>query len=49
MCVHSYSMKLILTTTTLVAFLAIGLFGINNNIDNIDNAFAQEGAITPDG
>ena len=43
-------MKIVLTTTTLVAaFLAIGLLGINNNSNNIDNAFAQEGAITPEG
>lgn len=43
-------MKIVLTTTTLVAaFLAIGLLGINNNSNNIDNIFAQEGAITPEG
>ena len=43
-------MKIVLTTTTLVAaFLAIGLLGINNNSNNIDNAIAQEGAITPEG
>jgi uncharacterized membrane protein YkoI len=44
-------MKIVLTTT-LVAFLAIGLLGINNNSSNsnsINNAFAQEGAITPGG
>jgi hypothetical protein len=35
-------MKIILTTTTLVALLAIGLLGINNSsINNIGNAFAQ--------
>lgn len=43
-------MKKVLITTTLVAVLAIGLLGINNNIsNNIKNAFAQEGAITPEG
>ena len=26
-----------------------GMLGINNNSNNIDNAFAQEGAITPEG
>ncbi len=35
-------MKIVLTTTFLVAVLAIGIFGINN-------VFAQEGAITPEG
>jgi uncharacterized membrane protein YkoI len=37
-------MKIILTTTTLVALLAIGILGINNSSsssNNIDNAFAQ--------
>ena len=37
-------MKIILTTTTLVAILALGLFGINNNgsnSNNIDKVFAQ--------
>jgi hypothetical protein len=38
-------MKIVLTTTILVAVLAIGLLEINNNIssnsNNIDNAFAQ--------
>jgi uncharacterized membrane protein YkoI len=35
-------MKIILTTTTLVALLAIGLLGINNSSsNNIGNAFAQ--------
>jgi hypothetical protein len=43
-------MKIVFTTTTLVVLLAIGLLGINNNIsNNINNAFAQEGAITPGG
>ena len=45
-------MKIVLTTTTLVVLLAIGLLGINNNSSNsnsINNAFAQEGAITPGG
>ncbi|HEX2406877.1 MAG TPA: PepSY domain-containing protein [Nitrososphaeraceae archaeon] len=45
-------MKIVLTTTTLVAILAIGVLGINNNSSNsnsINNAFAQEGAITPGG
>ena len=42
-------MKIVLTTT-LVAVLAIGLLGINNSSsNNINNAFAQEGAITPEG
>ena len=35
-------MKTILTTTTfLIALLAIGLIGINNNNNSIGNAFAQ--------
>ena len=37
-------MKIILATTTLVALLALGLFGINNNgsnSNNIDKVFAQ--------
>ena len=37
-------MKIILTTITLVAILALGLFGINNNgsnSNNIDKVFAQ--------
>ena len=35
-------MKIILTTTTLIALLAIGLLGLNNSsINNIGNAFAQ--------
>jgi Peptidase propeptide and YPEB domain len=35
-------MRIILTTTTLVALLAIGLLGINNSSsNNIGNAFAQ--------
>jgi hypothetical protein len=37
-------MKIILTTTTLVALLAIGILGINNSSsssNNIGNAFAQ--------
>jgi uncharacterized membrane protein YkoI len=36
-------MKIVLTTTTLVALLAIGLLGLNNSItsNNIGNAFAQ--------
>ncbi|HJT85890.1 MAG TPA: hypothetical protein VJ697_15510 [Nitrososphaeraceae archaeon] len=38
-------MKIVLTTT-LVAILAIGLVTINNSINN---AIAQEGAITPEG
>ncbi|HJT85244.1 MAG TPA: PepSY domain-containing protein [Nitrososphaeraceae archaeon] len=43
-------MKKVLIPTTLVAILAIGLLGINNNIsNNINNASAQEGAITPEG
>ena len=44
-------MKIVLTTTTtLVLLLTIGLLGINNNnSNNIDNAFAQEGAITHEG
>jgi len=42
-------MKIVLTTI-FVALLAIGLVGINNNnTNNIDNAFAQEGTITPEG
>ena len=46
----TFLMKKVLITTTLVAVLAIGLLGINNNIsNNIKNAFAQEGAITPEG
>ena len=36
-------MKIVLTTTFLVAVLAIGIFGINNNV------LAQEGAIAPGG
>ncbi len=43
-------MKIVLTTTTIVALLAIGIVGINNNSNNaINSAFAQEGAITPEG
>jgi plastocyanin len=40
-------MKIVLITTTfLVAFLAIGFIGINNNnSNNIPNAFAQENAL----
>ncbi|MGZ5490097.1 MAG: PepSY domain-containing protein [Nitrososphaeraceae archaeon] len=35
-------MKIILTTTTLIAILAIGLLGLNNSSsNNIGNAFAQ--------
>ena len=34
-------MKIVLTTTTLVALLAIGLLGISNIGSNINNAFAQ--------
>jgi hypothetical protein len=34
-------MKIIVTTTTLIALLAIGIIGINNNL--LGNAFAQEG------
>ena len=35
-------MKIILTTTTLIALLAIGLLGLNNSSSsNIGNAFAQ--------
>ncbi|MGZ5470588.1 MAG: PepSY domain-containing protein [Nitrososphaeraceae archaeon] len=35
-------MKIILTTTTLIALLAIGLLGLNNSSsNNIGNAFAQ--------
>ncbi len=34
-------MKIILTTTTLIVLLAIGIIGINNSI--LGNAFAQEG------
>ena len=46
----TFLMKKVLITTTLVAVLAIGFLGINNNIsNNIKNAFAQEGAITPEG
>ena len=46
----TFLMKKVLITTTLVAVLAIGLLGINNNIsNNIKNAFAQEDAITPEG
>jgi hypothetical protein len=46
----TFLMKKVLVPTTLVAILAIGLLGINNNIsNNINNAFAQEGAITPEG
>ena len=45
----TFLMKIVLTTT-LVAVLAIGLLGINNSSsNNINNAFAQEGAITPGG
>ena len=42
-------MKIVLTT--LVALLAIGLLGLNNSSssNNIDNAYAQEGAATPEG
>ena len=41
-------MKIVLITTTfLVAFLAIGLIGINNsNNNNTGNAFAQENAVS---
>ena len=40
-------MKIVLITTTLVAVLAIGLIGINNNnSNNIPNAFAQENAVS---
>ena len=43
-------MKTIFTTSTfLIALLAIGLWGINSSRNNIDNAYAQEGAITPGG
>jgi hypothetical protein len=45
-------MKIVLTTTFLVALLAMGFLGINNNSNNsnhINNAFAQEGAISPGG
>lgn len=42
-------MKIVLTTT-LVVVIAIDLLGINNSSsNNINNAFAQEGAITPGG
>jgi hypothetical protein len=42
-------MKIVLTTT-LIALIAISLLGINNSSrNNINNAFAQEGAITPGG
>ncbi len=34
-------MKLVLTTTTLIALLAIGLLGIGNSSSNIENVFAQ--------
>ena len=34
-------MKIILTTTTLIALLAIGLLGISNSSSNIGNVFAQ--------
>jgi hypothetical protein len=38
----TFLMRIILTTTTLVALLAIGLLGINNSSsNNIGNAFAQ--------
>ena len=39
-------MKIVVTTTFLVAVLAICLLGINNSVsksNNIDNVFAQEG------
>jgi plastocyanin len=40
-------MKIVLITTTLVAVLAIGLIGIdNNNSNNLPNAFAQENAVS---
>jgi hypothetical protein len=44
-------MKNVLITTSLVVILAIGLLGItNNNIsNNINKAYGQEGAITPQG
>ena len=46
-------MKIVpITTTLVVVVLAIGLLGINNSSsssNNIDNAYAQEGAITPGG
>ena len=34
-------MKIVLTTTTLIALLAIGLLGIGNSSSNIENVFAQ--------
>jgi uncharacterized membrane protein YkoI len=42
-------MKIVLTTTTIVALLALGIVGLNNNSNGINNAYAQEGAITPEG
>ena len=34
-------MKIVLTTTTLIALLAISLLGIGNSSSNIENVFAQ--------
>jgi hypothetical protein len=44
-------MKKVLIPTTLVAILAVGLLGIitNSGSNNINSAYAQEGAITPEG
>ena len=42
-------MKIVLTITTIVVLLAIGIVGINNSNNGINIAYAQEGAITPEG
>ncbi|HJT85642.1 MAG TPA: hypothetical protein VJ697_14265 [Nitrososphaeraceae archaeon] len=36
-------MRIVLTTTTLVAILAIGFVAINTSNNSVNNAFAQEG------
>lgn len=43
-------MKIVLTTTTIIAILVIGIVGISNSSSNgINSAYAQEGAVTPEG
>ena len=42
-------MKIVLTIPTIVAILAIGVVGINYSNNGINIAYAQEGAITPEG
>ena len=41
-------MRIVLTTTTLVAILAIGFVAIDTSNNSVNNAFAQEGFQTED-